>query len=146
MYHNSMKYTFLLLFGVFVLFPGFCQDTLKPCPSSPNCVSTLAKKRSKKMEPLSFEGTFQEAKDDLKLLVSKVEGTKILTEETTYIHYAFHTKRGNYIDDVEFLFDTLQKVIHFRSASRIGCGDFGANKRRMKKLSKSWYNYQNAGF
>jgi uncharacterized protein (DUF1499 family) len=122
------------------------KSSLDPCPNSPNCVSTLAKKRSKKMEPLQYDQSVKEAMADLKLIISKVEGSELLAAEATYLHYAFHTKRGNFIDDVEFLLDSTAKVIHFRSASRVGYGDFGANKRRMKKISKSWFHYQNAGF
>ncbi|HEY6084419.1 MAG TPA: DUF1499 domain-containing protein [Nitrospira sp.] len=39
-----------------------------------------------------------------------------------------------FVDDVEFLFDDDTKTIHFRSASRVGYGDFGVNRRRMEEI------------
>ena len=38
-----------------------------------------------------------------------------------------------FVDDVEFLFPK-EKIIHVRSASRIGYSDFGANRRRVEHL------------
>ena len=48
------------------------------------------------------------------------------------------TRLGKFTDDIEFLIDPTAKLIHFRSASRIGYGDFGKNKRRMKKIKSDW--------
>ena len=39
-----------------------------------------------------------------------------------------------FVDDVEFLLDPANKQLHFRSASRVGYSDLGANKRRMNKI------------
>ncbi|HJT19346.1 MAG TPA: DUF1499 domain-containing protein [Nitrospira sp.] len=39
-----------------------------------------------------------------------------------------------FVDDVEFLFEEDTKTVHFRSASRIGYGDFGVNRRRMEEI------------
>ena len=39
-----------------------------------------------------------------------------------------------FTDDVEFYVDNTAKVIHFRSASRVGRGDMGVNRKRMDKL------------
>jgi uncharacterized protein (DUF1499 family) len=38
------------------------------------------------------------------------------------------------VDDVEFVFDDESKTIHFRSASRIGYGDYGVNRDRMEAI------------
>ena len=39
-----------------------------------------------------------------------------------------------FVDDVEILFDDASKIIHFRSASRVGYSDFGVNRRRMEEV------------
>ena len=44
----------------------------------------------------------------------------------------------HYIDDVEFLFSDAEKVIHFRSASRIGRKDLGKNRNRMEKITEDY--------
>jgi uncharacterized protein (DUF1499 family) len=39
---------------------------------------------------------------------------------------------------VEFLVDPEAKVIHFRSASRVGRSDFGVNRKRMEEIRKDF--------
>lgn len=46
-----------------------------------------------------------------------------------------------FIDDVEFYVDDAQHLIHYRSASRLGRKDFGANGKRMEQIIAK-YNEQ----
>jgi uncharacterized protein (DUF1499 family) len=55
-------------------------------------------------------------------------------EDETYLHYECASLLLRFVDDVEFLFDEPGKTIHFRSASRVGYGDFGVNRRRMEDI------------
>lgn len=112
--------------------------TLKPCPDSPNCVSTQTSQEKKKMQPLSYSGDMSEAVAKLKVLVEDMPRTKLVTAEDGYLHFTFKTIPIPFIDDVEFLFDDEQKQIHFRSASRVGYSDMGVNARRMKKVTRRW--------
>ena len=41
-----------------------------------------------------------------------------------------------YVDDVEFYINEKNKIIHFRSASRIGYSDLGVNRKRMEEIVK----------
>lgn len=122
------------------VFIGFAQDTipLKPCPSSPNCVCTYEKKARKSAPTLPFKGTLDESRAELIKLIATIEGAVLVQENATYLHFEFHTTIGHFIDDVEFYFDESNKVIHYRSASREGYGDFGANKRRMVRITQVW--------
>ena len=43
-----------------------------------------------------------------------------------------------FIDDVDFLLDEKEGVIHFRSASRVGYSDLGANRKRMERIRKAF--------
>jgi len=43
-----------------------------------------------------------------------------------------------FVDDVEFYLDETARVVHFRSASRMGYYDFGMNRRRMKEISEQY--------
>ena len=44
------------------------------------------------------------------------------------------------MDDLEIRIDATQKVIHIRSASRVGYSDMGVNKKRTKLLKKLFNN------
>lgn len=57
-----------------------------------------------------------------------------MQDEDLYLHYEFTSLLLRFVDDVEFLFDEEAKTIHFRSASRVGYGDLGVNRRRMEDI------------
>ena len=59
---------------------------------------------------------------------------RIVTREPDYIYVEFTSRLFRFVDDVEFLFDDTAGVIHFRSASRAGRSDLGANRRRMESI------------
>ncbi|MFK7772392.1 MAG: DUF1499 domain-containing protein [Saprospiraceae bacterium] len=121
---------------------SFSEKTkLDPCPNSPNCVSTQETRKRKRIRPIILKHTTEHAKVKMKHLLNDEDdfpNVTLIEEEENYLHYEFKTKIGKFIDDVEFLFDEKNKVIHFRSASRKGYGDFGKNKRRMKKIRKKY--------
>lgn len=113
-------------------------EQLKPCPDKPNCVNTQAAQSDKIREPLAYTGSLADAKDKLKNLIGGMSRTKLISEETNYLHYTFKTFPIPFIDDVEFLFDDAAKKIHYRSASRVGHSDLGVNSKRMEKVAKAW--------
>ena len=130
------------IFSYLILIPclmSAVNNKLKPCPPSPNCVCTIANEVTpKKMETLIFSGSLAEAKAKLKSILGNFKRTTLIEEEEHYLHFTFVTALGGFTDDVEFYFAAAEKKIHFRSASRVGYSDLGANKRRMKKITKRW--------
>ena len=107
-----------------------------PCPKSPNCVSTQSDDDRHKLDPLKYNGTIDEAKSRIKEIITSFKRTRLITEENNYLHYEFRTATFKFVDDVEFYFDDEMKLIHFRSAARLGWSDLGVNKKRMLKVSK----------
>ena len=137
----------LALIGVLAVWPFLITsfnlnnstvEKLKPCPKSPNCVCTQEDNSRKKMEPIYFTSDAEQAATKLEKLIASYDYAVLVKQEPNYYHYEFVTKLGKFIDDVEFLIDPTAKLIHFRSASRVGYGDFGKNKRRMKKIKRDW--------
>ena len=43
-----------------------------------------------------------------------------------------------FVDDVEIHFDDDAKLIHFRSAARLGRRDFGVNRERMERVRQDF--------
>lgn len=109
-------------------------EKLKPCPQSPNCVSTQTDQADKKRDPIAYTGTTADAKARLKKAVDGMKRTQLKSESDNYLHYTFKTWPIPFIDDVEFLFDEGAKLIHYRSASRVGHSDLGVNSKRMAKI------------
>lgn len=121
---------------------GLNDNKLTECPDSPNCVSTQSKKEEAKMEPIRYTINDETA---YKLLLQVIEGNKlanVVTKTNNYIHAAYHTKSKIFIDDVEFYIDADANLIHFRSASRVGHSDLGANRKRMDIIKNEFLQQQ----
>lgn len=90
------------------------------------------------MTPWPFQGSPQEAMDRLKGIVGAMPRARIVEAADNYLHAEFTSALFRFVDDVEFLIDPAAHVIHFRSASRVGYSDLGANRRRMEELRRRW--------
>lgn len=111
---------------------------LKPCPSSPNCVSSRATDDRHAIEPLRLYKTAPKTMQTLKEVITAYPRTTLITMADNYIHAEFKVKIG-FVDDVEFVIDEAAGLVHVRSASRIGYWDFGTNRRRIEKF-RQMYN------
>lgn len=115
---------------------GIQNGRLAKCPASPNCVSTQAEDESKRMPAIAFDGTKADAIAKIKAAIAdNFSRAKLVGEDTNYLHYEFTSLIFRFVDDVEFLVDDELGEIHFRSASRVGHSDLGANRKRMQKIS-----------
>lgn len=120
--------------------PGLSQKGLAPCPDTPNCVSSQSRDKQHGIPPLTYKGSPDQAMKTLASIISALPRTRIIEQESDYIHIEFRTRWLKFTDDVEFWLpeqmpDTDQSgIIHLRSASRLGYSDLGANRRRMEKI------------
>ncbi len=117
---------------------GIVDGKFYPCPNTPNCVSTQAKGKEHKIEPFQYSGTLSEAKEKVEEIINSLKRSKIITNKEDYIHVVFRTAIFRFIDDVEFLFDDSEKVIHFRSRARLGYSDMGVNRKRMENIREMY--------
>jgi uncharacterized protein (DUF1499 family) len=117
---------------------GSRNGHLAPCPDAPNCVSTESRDPKRALPPLPFVGNRDQAKNRILEIVRGMERSEIVEVTDDYVYVRFRTRFLRFVDDVEFLFDDTVKVVHFRSASRVGYYDFGLNRRRMIKVSEAY--------
>lgn len=115
---------------------GVRDGKLAKMPNSPNAVSSQTDIENKKVEPLKFSGDLQATRSKIIKIVNNYEGTDIIINEKNYIYAVFTTGGMKFKDDVEFYFDEDRKLIHFRSASRVGYSDMGLNKKRFNEIQK----------
>ena len=113
---------------------GIIDGKFHPCPKSPNCVSTQSTDEKHRMEPIQYSSTVDEAKGKIKNIITSFKRTKLITETENYLHFEFRTATFKFVDDVEFYLDDKEKLIHFRSAARLGWSDMGVNRKRMGKI------------
>ena len=109
--------------------------SLSPCPSSPNCVSSLETEDVKhRVEPLTWAGDLAHTKARLRDAIGGAGNATFVRETDTYWKVEFRSRFFRFVDDVEFWFDREPAVIHVRSASRLGYSDFGVNRRRIEHI------------
>jgi len=116
---------------------GINNSKLAPCPKTPNCVSSQAHDEEHYIEPIHYEVTQQEARDRLMQIIQSEKRTSILTDHSNYIRVEFTSALFRFVDDIEFYFpneESEEKVIHVRSASRVGSSDFGVNRKRIERI------------
>jgi uncharacterized protein (DUF1499 family) len=115
---------------------GIVSGKLAPCPSSPNCVSSFSQDAEHKIEPLAYTSSQSEAMAKLKGAIESLGKTKIITATDNYLYAEFTSALMGFVDDVEFLLDDQAKVIHVRSASRLGETDLGVNRKRIEYFAQ----------
>jgi uncharacterized protein (DUF1499 family) len=115
---------------------GIKDGRLVSCPSSPNCVSSQDDD-GHGIAALAFTGEPDAAFDRLKLVLGLRSDTTIIEEKPGYVRVELRTTL--FVDDGEFLLDRVGRVIHVRSASRLGYSDLGKNRRRMEEI-RSQFN------
>lgn len=116
-----------------------------PCPKTPNCVNSQADTDKHYIQPITYTGTQREAHDRLLQILESEKRAKILTVQDDYIRAEFTSALFRFVDDVEFYFPQEQvdvKVIHVRSASRVGRSDLGANRKRVERIRNKFYTWE----
>ncbi|NNF55158.1 MAG: DUF1499 domain-containing protein [Acidimicrobiales bacterium] len=109
---------------------------LDPCPSSPNCISSQAEPSDREhfMAAIPFTGTAEEALAAVAEVLGEATGAVIKERSAESVRAVFTTRFFRFKDDVIFAVDQANKMLHFRSASRVGHSDLGANRKRLETL------------
>lgn len=113
------------------------NGSLRPCPQTPNCVSSEALESSKKIAPINFTTAPEAAWDKLKAEIEKTGGV-VVQQEQGYMRATFSTRIFRFIDDMEFRMLPEEKIIHVRSGSRVGKSDVGVNRKNVEKLRNNF--------
>ena len=115
---------------------GLIEGKLRTCPGSPNCVNSETSMINP-INPIKLSNTEPKLAWSLLQQIITEQGGKIQSKSADYLSATFTTPVFGFTDDVEARLDSVSKVIHLRSASRVGYYDFGANKRRLQTIIKA---------
>jgi len=120
---------------------GVKNGRLKPPSLTENSVSSQADlyldhpmKAYAQIAPLEFAGEGAAAIARIRRIVETMGGARIVRAEPDYLYAQYQTRWLKFVDDVEFFADESAKVVHVRSASRIGRGDLGVNRARIEVI------------
>lgn len=114
------------------------EKTLPLCASSPNCVSSQASSTDTVhyIPPFSIKGDVNKAWEALKNTLKNQPRTLITHSDEISLHAEATTRILRFVDDLDAILDREAKLIHIRSASRVGYSDLGVNRNRIEKLRK----------
>lgn len=105
-----------------------------PCPSSPNCVSSVAPDDAHRVDPIAFSGTGAAALARLRSVIEAMPRTRITRADADSLHAEFTSWLLRFVDDVDCVVDEAARVIQIRSASRVGYSDLGVNRKRVEAI------------
>jgi uncharacterized protein (DUF1499 family) len=119
---------------------------LVPCPSSPNCVSSQADPSDTQHYvaplPLPAGMSSSEALAALARLIDDTPRARVLESSADGLRAIERTRLFRFIDDIDACVDPVHRLLHIRSASRLGVSDLGVNRRRVEgwlgALAKTW--------
>jgi len=78
---------------------GLDQGRLRPCPESPNCVSSSASDELHRIEALAIVGSPEDAWQGLVALLEEGPRIEIVSREPDYLHAVFTSKIMRFRDD-----------------------------------------------
>lgn len=116
-------------------------EYFKPCPKTPNCVSSIDTSTGHFIQPLEFSGSARDTQYKLLQILNRFKGARVVTFEENIIEAEFISSIFRFVDDVKFYLDDRKKIIHVKSASRVGFSDLGVNRRRIEKIRNQLENY-----
>lgn len=108
---------------------GLKNGQLMACPESPNCVSSYETDDIHAITSIQGDST---TLSKLVSYIDSLEGTEIVEQSADYVYATYESGLFGFVDDLELYFDG--SVIQVRSASRVGYGDLGANRKRVEAL------------
>ena len=145
--------------GLGVLDYGGGVQTLGLCPPSPNCISTAEEANDPEhyvpgwtYNPEDGRGrangtkgkpaTQAEAMAELRSVVESLKPDgfepKVVKQTDDYLYAEYTSPTFGFIDDVEFWFKPGPgSRVEYRSASRIGESDGGANRKRIRAIRQA---------
>ena len=110
-------------------------EALRPCPRTPNCVSTEAADARHAVPAIPFRGTPEAALAHARQALLQEPRTRIVLEAPGYLRAESRSRLIRFVDDVEVVVDGGTRVVRFRSESRVGRRDLGVNRARMERFT-----------
>lgn len=114
--------------------PG--DGPLSACPSSPNCVSSMAVDADHIAAALTLAAPVDKSWQEAIAVVASMPRSTIVARSPVYLRAEFRSLLLRFVDDLELLLDPRTGRVQVRSASRTGYSDMGVNRRRVEDLQR----------
>lgn len=118
---------------------GLLDSQLSVCSPAPNCVcSEFYRDASHFVAPLSITPLQTENVMSWSVQALVQMGAEVTLHDQHYLSAEFKSRLFGFVDDFELRLDSESGVLHFRSSSRVGYSDFGANSSRVRRFIQAW--------
>jgi len=116
---------------------GLVDGRLARCPQKPNCVcSEYPDATDAWIAPLPLgTGGFTTLMPRIRDAVTSLGG-KIGNSDDLYLAATFSSSLFGFVDDLELRIDPERRLLHLRSASRVGYSDLGINRKRVEHFKQ----------
>jgi uncharacterized protein (DUF1499 family) len=114
---------------------GVHAGQLSACPASPNCVSSESgsgNTEQSTVNTIALPDADTERHWQVLLDTVRAHGGAIQVQDGDYVHATFTSAVFRFIDDLELRREG--RIVHVRSASRVGHSDLGANRKRVAAI------------
>lgn len=115
---------------------------LRPCPDTPNCVTSEGVDNAKTIAPIEYTGSIEQAWRNLQAAIEE-SGGAVKYSDDAYLRATYTSRLFRFVDDMEFRQVPESRAFHVRSASRVGRSDFGVNRKNVEKLRLLFNAIQN---
>lgn len=114
---------------------GVREGRLRPCPATPNCVSSDAPRDdAHHVAPLALAQPAEEAWPAVRAAAAELPGARVASAQERYLHVECESRWLGFVDDLELHLRPDAGQVAVRSASRLGKSDLGVNRRRVETL------------
>ena len=120
---------------------GVRGGRLKPPSNTDNSVTSQAalyphhpQRTYSDVAPLPLHGDGPASIAKIKSVVAAMDGAQVVNSDSDYLYAQYTTRLMKFVDDVEFWYDPTARVVQVRSASRVGKGDMGVNRKRIEAV------------
>ena len=114
---------------------GLVDGKLASCDDFTNCVCSEYKQALNYIQPISHLELTETDISDIAQIVRSTGGS-IHSQTDDYLSAIYESRLFGFVDDLEVRVDIQQKMIHFRSSSRVGKNDLGVNRQRVEQLKQ----------
>ena len=115
---------------------GPAAERIRPCPNPRNCVSSLADEARARIDPFRLRPPFDASWKQLLGLIQTWPRTRVVEWSGAYVRAECRSRLFRFVDDLELALGPDGRV-DVRSASRVGIGDLGVNRKRVDELRTS---------
>lgn len=115
---------------------GVTDGLLLPCPDTPNCISTQASPEDVQhyAEPILYKDTVKAVQLKLEKHFLESGNARLVDSRLGYSHIVVESDLFDFQDDLELYFPEADRVMHVRSASRVGYDDLNVNRERVRQI------------